>query len=196
MVGRGKDHLGAVCVVATHLADRAWAVLSRGMPYVVCDTDATPVTPAQAKAIIAERYTVPPRSAPPAGHARRRRRERPLTKSTVDIGTTVALEAQSRGGLPHDHPHHRPAHRSSRQPPDPAAPSRHRPNAGVVDRPNASCRAQQPGAGLPRPSAGQTSTNQKNLPEHQFDTPTPWQTDPGAIGCGCQQSGLGCDHCR
>jgi transposase len=59
MVERGKDHLGAVCVVAAHLADRAWAVMTRGMPYVICDTDATPVTPAQAKAIITERYTVP-----------------------------------------------------------------------------------------------------------------------------------------
>ncbi len=41
MVGRGKDHLGAVCVVATHLADRAWAVLSRGMP----TSSATPTPP-------------------------------------------------------------------------------------------------------------------------------------------------------
>ncbi len=74
MVERGKDHLGAVCVVATHLADRAWAVLSRGMPYVVCDTDATPVTPAQAKAIIAERYTVP-------AEVRAPRRSRKTTKA-------------------------------------------------------------------------------------------------------------------
>jgi len=32
MVGRGNDHLGAVCVVAAHLAERAWAVMDRGMP--------------------------------------------------------------------------------------------------------------------------------------------------------------------
>jgi transposase len=32
MVQRGKDHLGAVCVVAAHLAERAWTVLDRGMP--------------------------------------------------------------------------------------------------------------------------------------------------------------------
>jgi transposase len=69
MVERGKDHLGAVCVVAAHLAERAWAVMHRGLPYVVCDTDGTPVTPAQAKAIIAERYTVPEQ-------VRRRRRSR------------------------------------------------------------------------------------------------------------------------
>jgi transposase len=59
MVQRGKDHLGALCVVAARLAERAWTVMDRGLPYVICDTDGTPVTPAQAKAIIAERYTVP-----------------------------------------------------------------------------------------------------------------------------------------
>jgi transposase len=69
MVERGKDHLGAVCVVAAHLAERAWAVMDRGLPHVICDLDGTPVTPAQAKAIIAERYTVPE-------EVRRRRRSR------------------------------------------------------------------------------------------------------------------------
>ena len=59
MVQRGKDHLGAVCVVAAHLAERAWTVLDRGMPYVICDTDNTPVSTEQAKQIIAERWTVP-----------------------------------------------------------------------------------------------------------------------------------------
>lgn len=59
MVERGKDHLGAKCVVAAHLAERIWTVLDRGMPYVICDVDGTPVTPDQAKAIIAERWSVP-----------------------------------------------------------------------------------------------------------------------------------------
>jgi transposase len=69
MVQRGKDHLGALCVVAAHLAERAWVVMDRGTPYVVCDTDATPVTPTQAKQIIAERWTVPE-------EVRRRRRHK------------------------------------------------------------------------------------------------------------------------
>jgi transposase len=69
MVQRGKDHLGAVCVVAAHLAERAWTVMDRGTPYVICDIDGTPVTPAQAKAIIAQRWTVPEQ-------VRRRRRSR------------------------------------------------------------------------------------------------------------------------
>jgi transposase len=69
MVERGKDHLGAVCVVAAHLAERAWTVMDRGMPYVICDTDGAPVTPQQAKHIIAERWTVPEQ-------VRRRRRHK------------------------------------------------------------------------------------------------------------------------
>jgi transposase len=60
MVERGAEHLKACCVVAAHLAERLHAVLVRGMPYVICDTDGTPVDPAQAKHIIAEHWTVPP----------------------------------------------------------------------------------------------------------------------------------------
>jgi transposase len=69
MVERGKDHLGAVCVVAAHLAERAWTVMDRGTPYVICDTDGVPVTPAQAKVIIADRWIVPE-------EVRRRRRSK------------------------------------------------------------------------------------------------------------------------
>src|SRR5512144_1013588 len=73
LVERGKDHLGAACVAA-HLAERAWVVLSRGMPYVICDVDGTPVTPAEAKAIIAARYTVP-------AEVRARRRAKKTTRT-------------------------------------------------------------------------------------------------------------------
>ena len=58
-VGGCKSHLGALCVVAANLAERAWAVMDRGMPYVICDTDDRPVTSEEAKAIIAERFSVP-----------------------------------------------------------------------------------------------------------------------------------------
>jgi transposase len=60
MTERGKDHLGALCVVAASLAERAWVVMERAMPYVICDTDGRPVSKEEAKAIIAEHYTVPP----------------------------------------------------------------------------------------------------------------------------------------
>jgi hypothetical protein len=58
MTERGKNHLAATCVVAAHLAERSWLVMRRGTPYVLRDIDGTPMTPHQAKAIIAERYTV------------------------------------------------------------------------------------------------------------------------------------------
>ena len=69
MVERGAEHLKACCVVAAHLAERLHAVLVRGMPYVICDTDGTPVDPATAKQIIADRWTV-------SAEVRARRRSR------------------------------------------------------------------------------------------------------------------------
>jgi transposase len=59
MVERGAEHIKALCVVAAHLAERGWAVMNRRMPYVICDTDGTPVTPTEVKTIIAEHWTVP-----------------------------------------------------------------------------------------------------------------------------------------
>lgn len=56
--------------MAARLAERAWCALARGEPYVICDLDGTPVSPALAKAIIAERYTVPEE----VRHRRRTRR--------------------------------------------------------------------------------------------------------------------------
>jgi hypothetical protein len=47
-------------VVAASLAERAWTVMRRGTPYVICDIDGQPVTPDQAKTIVAGRWTVPP----------------------------------------------------------------------------------------------------------------------------------------
>jgi hypothetical protein len=93
MVQRGNGHLGAVCVVAAHLAERAWTVMDRGTPYVVCDTDGTPVTPAKAKAIIADHWTVPEQ----VRQRRRSKKGRPLNKSSPDM--CMALTAQ-RGDPP------------------------------------------------------------------------------------------------
>jgi transposase len=99
MVERGKDHLGARCVVAANLAERAWTVMDRGMPYVICDIDGTPVTPEQAKAIIAERFTVP-------ADVRARRRNKKVGKAPkgVHAGRSKpgARGAGERGDLPRD----------------------------------------------------------------------------------------------
>lgn len=98
MVERGKDHLGAVCVVASHLAERAWTVMNRQMPYVICDTDGRAVSPAEAKSIIAERWTVPP-------DVRARRRSKKMGKAPQQVlSAQVKSDAQGvdkRGDLPH-----------------------------------------------------------------------------------------------
>lgn len=69
MVERGAHHQKALCVVAARLAERAWLVLSRGEPYRLLDVDGTPVSPAEGRAIVAERYRV-------SEEVRRRRRSR------------------------------------------------------------------------------------------------------------------------
>lgn len=89
MVERGKDHLGALCVVAANLAERAWAVMNRGMPYVICDTDGRPVTAIEAKEIIAEHWTVLP-------EVRARRR----SKKTGKAPQTTRTGRHARGDLP------------------------------------------------------------------------------------------------
>jgi transposase len=92
MVERGKDHLGALCVVAANLAERSWAVMRRGMPYVICDTDGRPVTTHEAKAIIADHYTVP-------AHVRARRRSKKTP--TGKAPQAAQTGRQERGDLPH-----------------------------------------------------------------------------------------------
>jgi transposase len=91
MVERGKNHLGALCVVAANLAERAWTVMNRGTPYVVRDNDATPVSTEQAAAIIAEQWTVP-------ADVRARRRHKKTGKAPQAIST----RPRQRGDLPHD----------------------------------------------------------------------------------------------
>lgn len=98
MVERGKDHLDALCVVAANLAERAWAVMERAMPYVVCDTEGRTVTAHEAKAIIADHWTVPP-------EARARRRSRKAGKAPKNVLTERtkphAPSTGTRGDLPH-----------------------------------------------------------------------------------------------
>ena len=81
MTERGATHIKACCVVAGHLAERAWTVLNRGTPYVICDTSGNPVTAAEAKAIIAERWTVPE-------EVRKRRRSRKIAGKAPQAATT------------------------------------------------------------------------------------------------------------
>jgi transposase len=59
MVQRGKHHNQAVCACATHLLDRVLAVLRTDQPYELRDVDGTPVSVAEARAIVLKRYQVP-----------------------------------------------------------------------------------------------------------------------------------------
>jgi transposase len=81
MTERGATHLKACCVVAGHLAERAWAVLNRGTPYVICDNNGNPVTPEQAKQIIADKWTVPE-------DIRKRRRSRKIAGKAPQTALT------------------------------------------------------------------------------------------------------------
>lgn len=58
MVTQGKHHNSALCHVATTLLTRIAAYWRRGEHYTLHDTNGRPVDATQAKAIIAERYTV------------------------------------------------------------------------------------------------------------------------------------------
>ena len=94
MVERGAEHLKAVCVVAGALAERTWTVMNRQMPYVICDIDGTPVTPEQAKRIIAQNFTVP-------DEVRRRRRSSKTPSRKPAQQPTIS----SKGGRPLSKPH-------------------------------------------------------------------------------------------
>jgi transposase len=89
MVERGKNHIGALCVVAATLAERAWTVMKRGTPYVICDIDGRPVGPTEAAALIAEHWTVP-------ADVRARRRNKKSGKAPQAITTS----SRQRGDLP------------------------------------------------------------------------------------------------
>lgn len=98
MTERGKTHLGALCVVAAHLAERAWRVLQRGTPYVIRDIDGRPVDPAEAKQIITDQFTV-------TADQRARRRSKKAGKAPQQVlkahVRSHANDVDRRGDLPH-----------------------------------------------------------------------------------------------
>jgi transposase len=60
VVERRLHHYSAVCHLATTLVTRIAACMRSGQLYVVRDVDGRPVTPQEARAIIARRYVIPP----------------------------------------------------------------------------------------------------------------------------------------
>lgn len=101
MVERGANHVKALCVVAAHLAERLWAVLRRGSPYELRDTDGRPISDQEGRALVAAHWRVPE-------EVRRRRRSRKHRKE---------------GKVPHQVPSGR-AHGARRAPTRPPSPDR------------------------------------------------------------------------
>jgi transposase len=69
MVERGANHQKALCVVAAHLAERAYRVAARGTPYQLRDVDGRPLTREEAQVIATTNWRVPE-------EVRRRRRSK------------------------------------------------------------------------------------------------------------------------
>jgi transposase len=59
MVHQGKHHNSAVCTISPALLTRLIACWRAGTPYQIRDLDGTPLTTAQGRAIVAQRYRIP-----------------------------------------------------------------------------------------------------------------------------------------
>jgi transposase len=95
MVDAGKHHNSALCHIATTLLSRIVACWRAQRPYILRDVDGTPVTREQARAIIAERYTIPKdlrarRRTTASGTGRRNKKSRsaPSTGPSTTHATT------------------------------------------------------------------------------------------------------------
>ena len=107
MVHKGNHHHQAVCACATHLLDRVYVVLKQDRPYELRDVDHRSLTPEQARATIAQHYTVPSevrqRSQRRARKARAERRierqHKPMKAFLAMVGERKKeLEIASEGG--------------------------------------------------------------------------------------------------
>lgn len=95
MVERGATHQKALCVVAAHLAERAYRVASRGTPYQLRDVDGRPLTPEQARLIATTTWRVPE-------EVRRRRRNKKMRKAPQQF---PSRNASARGATRRPSPH-------------------------------------------------------------------------------------------
>jgi transposase len=79
MVRKGHHHKQALCAVATRVVNRIGKVLRSGQPYQLRDIDGTPISVAEGKVIVTERFSIPTeiRNA--------RRRHRAMPNSTVAL---------------------------------------------------------------------------------------------------------------
>jgi len=90
MVEAGKHHNSALCHIATTLLTRVAACWKNQTPYQLRDVDGRDVDTAEARAIIAERYTVPE-------HLRRTRTTTTKNKTGTDRRSKESPSAPSTG---------------------------------------------------------------------------------------------------
>ena len=97
----GKHHDSAVCTLAAVLLTRIAACLRAGTHYLLRDTDGRVITEAQGRAIVAERYTVPPevraarRKVTPHRHPRRNERNERAKTGVATRSKGIARSATS-----------------------------------------------------------------------------------------------------
>jgi transposase len=89
MVRKGHHHKQALCAVAMRLVNRIGKVLRSGEAYQLRDTDGTPISVAEGKLIVAERFSIPAE----IRNARRRHRLDPRPKATVAIAGSARASA-------------------------------------------------------------------------------------------------------
>ena len=85
MVRKGHHHKQALCAVATRLVNRIGKVLRTGEDYELRDTDGTPISVAEGRQIVVERFSIPAE----IRNARRRHREdtAPLVSAAASPGS-------------------------------------------------------------------------------------------------------------
>lgn len=71
-----RHHDSAICHLATLLVTRIAACMRNGEPYALRDVDGTPITEAQGRAIVKERYQISPRRRDNVRHKRMRERRK------------------------------------------------------------------------------------------------------------------------
>jgi transposase len=60
MTDTARHHTAALCTIATVLLTRIVACLRSGQPYQLRDVDGRPITPAEGRSIVTQRYRIPP----------------------------------------------------------------------------------------------------------------------------------------
>ena len=140
MTERGGTHIKACCVVAGHLAERAWAVLNRGTPYVTCDNNGNPVTPPKHG-----------RSSPSAGPSLKKYASERRSRKTAGKAPHAALTRPDKRGDP---PRPRSSRSRGRQStPPPKTPASQQPASNTASGPAGMPETARPAITKPRPDA-------------------------------------------